>query len=589
LAQGGFWNQYLQRRVTRRRALAGAAVGGAALGAWTLVGCGGDGDGNGGDGGGQQTPSTGRILDGSQDGPAKPGGILRVRQATALPSMNVFGPGILVLAQGLTLGFTVFDHLWYTPTDTGIRELFLATQIEQPDDTTVVATIGDATFHDKAPVSGRAVKGSDVVASFKQFAAQIPIGFSWLQHVMDDIIVDPSDSSGKTVKITQKFPWAWVFTSSNAGSPLFTSILPEEILNNADLLAKDAIGSGHWILDSHDNGANIKFRKFQNFRTFQNGKDITGQPYLNGVDFRFITDENAGLAAFRAGEIDLTGFSSRKQMEDTARDMSGRIRIGEDLSRDYSCLMIRYDPPFDDIRVRQAFNLILNRDEQIQLLSNGDAVKCGPIPPAHTRYALPDDDPAMVEYWRHDIAEAKQLLDAASFDYDSEYELKHSNRPVDSELAEVLKQQYAEADVKIKLVQEDLVKWFSQTLNQSQFQLTCFQHLPYEDPDLPLRFYMAPDDPNFKDLTNFMKYREAVVDEAVLAAAQELNEEVRVEKVYEAQKVIMKQYSPMFNLYSKVNFGGSYLYVKGGITGRGSYGLFNRTTWLDDDDRRNEA
>lgn len=589
MAQGGFWNQYLQRRVTRRRALAGAAVGGAALGAWTLVGCGGDGDGNGGDGGGQQTPSTGRILDGSQDGPAKPGGILRVRQATALPSMNVFGPGILVLAQGLTLGFTVFDHLWYTPTDTGIRELFLATQIEQPDDTTVVATIGDATFHDKAPVSGRAVKGSDVVASFKQFAAQIPIGFSWLQHVMDDIIVDPSDSSGKTVKITQKFPWAWVFTSSNAGSPLFTSILPEEILNNADLLAKDAIGSGHWILDSHDNGANIKFRKFQNFRTFQNGKDITGQPYLNGVDFRFITDENAGLAAFRAGEIDLTGFSSRKQMEDTARDMSGRIRIGEDLSRDYSCLMIRYDPPFDDIRVRQAFNLILNRDEQIQLLSNGDAVKCGPIPPAHTRYALPEDDPAMVEYWRHDIAEAKQLLDAASFDYDSEYELKHSNRPVDSELAEVLKQQYAEADVKIKLVQEDLVKWFSQTLNQSQFQLTCFQHLPYEDPDLPLRFYMAPDDPNFKDLTNFMKYREAVVDEAVLAAAQELNEEVRVEKVYEAQKVIMKQYSPMFNLYSKVNFGGSYLYVKGGITGRGSYGLFNRTTWLDDDDRRNEA
>jgi hypothetical protein len=119
--------------------------------------------------------------------------------------------------------------------------------------------------------------------------------------------------------------------------------------------------------------------------------------------------------------------------------------------------------------------------------------------------------------------------------------------------------------------------------------MTCFQHLPYEDPDLPLRFYMAPDDPNFKDLTNFMKYRESVVDDAVLAAAKELDEELRVEKVYEAQKVVMSQYSPMFNLFSKINFGGSYLYVKGGITGRGSYGLFNRTTWLDDDGRRREA
>jgi ABC-type transport system substrate-binding protein len=100
---------------------------------------------------------------------------------------------------------------------------------------------------------------------------------------------------------------------------------------------------------------------------------------------------------------------------------------------------------------------------------------------------------------------------------------------------------------------------------------------------------MAPDDPRFSDLTNFMKYREAEVDDAILAAAQELNEEERVKKVQDAQKVVMKQYSPMLNLYSKINFGGSYLYVKGGITGRGSYGLFNRTTWLDDEARREEA
>ncbi len=584
MADRGFWSQYTARRITRRRALAGGAAGAAALGAWSLVGCsGGDDDGN----GPRDIPTEEAPLDGSQDGPAKPGGVLRVRQALALPSMNVFGPGILVLAQGLTLGFTVFDHLWYVPTDTGVRELFLATSIEQPDPLTINVEIGEATFHDQAPVNGRRVTPQDVVSSFKKFADQIPIGFSWLQHVMDDIVV----LDDTHLRITQKFPWAWVYTSSNAGSPLFTSILPEELLSDdmTDFRSKNAIGSGHWMLEGHDNGANLKFRRFPNFRTFQNGKDITGQPYLNGVDFRFITDENAGLAAFKAGEIDATGFTSRKQMEDTEREMSGRIRTDYDLSRDYSCLMMRYDAPFTDIRVRQAFNLIINRDDIIQFLHDGDAVKCGPIPPAHTRYALPEDDAAMQEYFRHDIAEAKKLLDAAGFDFGAEHELKHSNRPVDSDLAEVLKQQFAEADVNIKLVQEDLVKWFTQTLNQSQFQLTCFQHLPYEDPDLPLRFYMAPDDPRFADLTNFMKYREKVVDDAVLAAAQELNEEERVKKVQEAQKVVMQQYSPMLNLFSKVNFGGSYLYVKGSITGRGSYGLFNRTTWLDDEQRRQEA
>ena len=591
MGEDGFWKQYTGRRVTRRRALSAAAAGGAGIAAWSLVGCsGGDDDDGGGNGNGNETPSIEQPQDGSQDGPAKPGGILRVRQNPALPSMNVFGPGILVLAQGLTLGFTVFDHLWYVPTDTGVRENFLATKVEQPDATTVIATIGDATFHNKAPVNGRAVKGSDVVASFKQFAAQIPIGFSWLQHVMEDISVDSaSDSSGKTIKITQKFPWAWVFTSSNAGSPLFTSILPEEILNNTDLLSKDAIGSGHWRLDGHDNGANLKLRKFNEFRTFQNGKDITGQPYLNGVDLRFIADDNASRAAFVAGEIDVTGFSSRKQMEDTADQLSGKIRFDENLSRDYSTLMMRYAAPFDDERVRKAFNLLINRDEMILFLNDGDAKKAGPMPPAHTRYALPEDDPAMVEYFRTDVAEAKQLLDAYGFDYDKEYELKHSNRPVDSELAEVLKGQMAKGGVKLKLTQEDLVKWFTQTLNQSQFDLTCFQHLPYEDPDLPLRFYMAPDDPRFSDLTNFMKYRDEDVNTAILAAAQELDEETRVTKVQEAQKVVMSKYSPMLNLFSRQTFGGSYLYVKGGISGRGSYGLFNRTTWLDDEQRRQET
>jgi ABC-type transport system substrate-binding protein len=115
--------------------------------------------------------------------------------------------------------------------------------------------------------------------------------------------------------------------------------------------------------------------------------------------------------------------------------------------------------------------------------------------------------------------------------------------------------------------------------------MTCFQHLPYEDPDLPLRFYLGPEG----DRTNFMRYKEQVVDDAILAAAQELDEEARVEKVNEAQRVIMKQYAPMFNTHSNINFGGRWSYVKGSISGRGSYGLFNRTTWLDDEQRRQEA
>lgn len=576
-----YWQQ---KRISRRRVLAGAATGAAAIGAISLVGCGDSGNGGNGGGGGSRTPSSGVINDGYQDGPGKPGGVLKTRQATALPSMNPFGPGIFALAQQLTLGFTVFDHMWYVPTDTGEVELFLATALEQPDDLTVIATIGDATFHDKPPVNGRKVLASDIAASYKRFRAEAPIGYSWLHDVMEDVVA----TDDKTVKITQKFPWAWVFTSSNAGSPISSSILPEEILDDTDLLQRDAIGSGHWILDRHENGANIRFSRFPNFRTFQNGRDITGQPFLNGVQFRFITDDNAALAAFRDKQIDTYGFDGRKQMEDAVAQFGDEIVVGEDLARDYYTFMLHYEPPFNDERVRKAFNLLMNRDEILLLMRDGDAVKAGPIPPVHKRYALPEDDPDLQEYFRHDVAEARQLLEQANFDFDREYELKHSNRDGDSKLAQILQAQLREGGVKIKLTQEDLVRWFSQTLNQHQFLMTCFLHLAYEDPDLPLRFYIGGDEATGRP-NNFMDYADPEVDAAVIAAARELDEEARVQKVYDAQRVIMRKYAPMLNVMSNINFGGRFAYVKGSITGRGSYGLFNRTTWLDDEGRRQET
>lgn len=560
-----YWNS---RRITRRRALAGGAAGAAALGAWTLVGC---------DSGGSNGPDPSRtsvVTDGSQDGTPKPGGILNVRQNPALPTLNPFGPGIFSLAQQLFLGFTVFDHMWYVPTDTGITELFLATKLEQPDALTLIATIGDATFHDKEPVNGRKITAEDVAASYKRYRAEAPIGYSWLHDVLKDVVAVDE----KTVKFTQERPWAWIFTSSNAGSPISSSILPKEILDNADLLGKDAIGSGHWMLDSHENGANIKLRKFPNFRQFAGTESIAGQPFLDGIDFKFIADDTVAQTAFKAGEIDITGFSSKRQAEDTKNELGDKIEIGGDLSRDYITLMMKYVAPFTDIRVREAFNKLIDRDEAILLLEDGNAQKCGPMPPAHTRYVLPENDPVLKEYFTTDIAKAKQLLEAAAFDFDQEYVIKHSNRPVDSELAQVLQQQMGRGGVKIKLEQQDLIKWFTQTLNQHDYQLTCFNHLPYEDPDLPLRFYMATPDGEIK---NFMEYEEPKVTDACLAAAGELDEEARIEKVYEAQRVIMREYAPMLNILSDIGYAGRYSYVKGSITGRGSFGLFNRTTWLD--------
>jgi peptide/nickel transport system substrate-binding protein len=563
------------QRVSRRRLLGGVAVAGAAVAAVGVVGCGGAKKTTSGNGSPVASAPSVVVQDGTQDGPPTHlGGILNQQQSLgALPSMNPFGPSILPIYQGLFLGFTVFDHMWYVPTDTGVRELFLATSVEQPDPLTIICKIGDAVFHNKQPVNGRAVTAADIAASYKMFAQQLPVGFDYLHDVMQDVVA----VDDHTVKITQKRPWAWAFTSSNAGSPWTSSILPQEILDKSDFLAKDAIGSGQWVLASHDNGANVKLRKFDKFRQFAGTRSVPGQPYLDGIDFKLIADGAPGLAAFKAGQIDTYGFQNKTESEDTKSTLGDKIVVGSDLARDYFVLMLKYEPPFNDIRVRQAFNLLIDRDEIMQLMEEGSALKCPPVPPAHLKYQLPESDSDLQSYFKHDVAEAKKLLDAAGFDYSQTIEFKHSVRPSDAQVSQILQQQLKAGGVKTNLVPEDLVKWFSQSLGTGNFHMTAFDQIAYEDPDLPLRFYAAGEG----NMKNFMGYSNDAVTQAILSAAEELDETARIQKVLTAQKAIIKDWAPMLNLYSPINYSARYSYVKGSIVGRGSVGLFARTIWLD--------
>src|SRR3990172_1422826 len=111
------YERFLRQRLSRRRLLRGAA--GATLGAAgvALVGCAGE--------GGRGQPSrTGTPV---AEGTPRPGGTLRLRQDLVFPNLSPLEPGLANVAQGLFTGFTVFDHLWYVPTDTGGGVPLLAT------------------------------------------------------------------------------------------------------------------------------------------------------------------------------------------------------------------------------------------------------------------------------------------------------------------------------------------------------------------------------------------------------------------------------------------------------------------------------
>ena len=180
-------DNYWTRRINRRRVLAGSGTAAIGIGAFALTGCGDDG----GSTSGKATPTQAGVQVGTATAatptPAaenvKKDGVYHARQGGPWASNNPYKG----LDSGLTHGFLAFDHLWYTPLDTGIRENFLATSIEQPDPLHFTVKIGEAFFHNKPPVNGRKITAQDVKASYETAAKQTKISNSswWTRKASD--------------------------------------------------------------------------------------------------------------------------------------------------------------------------------------------------------------------------------------------------------------------------------------------------------------------------------------------------------------------------------------------------------------------
>ena len=195
-------SNYWTRQLPRRRLLAGGTTAALGAAAWALTGCSDSDDDDGEDatptGGGGTRPGTPTAPTPTTAGEViNKDGINKVRQSAIFATINPYAG----LDSGLTWGFTIFDHLWYVPLDTGIRENFLATNIEQQDATHFTVTIGESFFHDKPPINGRPVKAQDIKASFESAAKQTKISnTSWWTEVLDTITTPDEKTLNFTLK-----------------------------------------------------------------------------------------------------------------------------------------------------------------------------------------------------------------------------------------------------------------------------------------------------------------------------------------------------------------------------------------------------
>jgi peptide/nickel transport system substrate-binding protein len=189
-----------------------------------------------------------------------------------------------------------------------------------------------------------------------------------------------------------------------------------------------------------------------------------GAPYVETLLFRIIPEATTRVAGLESGDIDVITNVEPRDME--RLEASGNFVIDGVLFQGiepYSPMNVSR-PPFDDVRVRQAFNYAVNRDVLIKVVALGYAEpQYGPISPTVHGYW-----PGVEEIgYTYDLDKAKALMAEAGWeDTNGDGILEKDGKPLKLVLytdpstearvkvAVILQQQYRElgADVEIRQV-----------------------------------------------------------------------------------------------------------------------------------------
>ena len=286
----------------------------------------------------------------------------------------------------------------------------LAERWEYKNPTTLVFYLRKGVkFHNKPPVNGREVTADDVKWSLERFAAKS--GFrSRFEPVQSIDVVDRY-----TVRITLKEPFVPIL--NHLANPTYTAILPREAEEKfKDFNHPDAvIGTGPFVLKSYQKGVKAVFERNPDYF-------MKGLPYLDSVIIEITPDQSARLSLLRAGKVELGhmgGFASAEEGKSLQKTNPELVVTPTPIIGQGTIYMRTDQPPFNDVRVRRAVALAIDRKGWNDGLLYGEGcIDTGPVPCAMKEWKLEalKLEPGRAKYLTgYDPAEAKKLLAEAGF------------------------------------------------------------------------------------------------------------------------------------------------------------------------------
>lgn len=234
---------------------------------------------------------------------------------------------------------------------------------------------------------GRPITADDVIFSFKRITD--PKDPKASATALEGLI---SEKMKATDPQTIVFPFKTGFaTFPDSVAQYTTGIVPK------DYDPAKPVSSGPFMLASFDPGKQSKFDANPKYWR-------KGQPYVDSVTIIDFPDDSARVNALLGGQVDAIDQLPLGQIK--VIEANPELKVLESKTGGWTPFTMRVDqPPFDDVKVRQAFRLIVNRQQLVdQVLGGHGTVGNDMYAPFDACY--PSDLPQRTQ----NIPEAKRLL-----------------------------------------------------------------------------------------------------------------------------------------------------------------------------------
>jgi len=301
----------------------------------------------------------------------------------------------------------------YIPTDLLRGELAERWEWKENPLRLIVTLRTGVMFPEKPGVmKAREFVADDVVYAFKRLAGSPKATKNYFDYVKD---VTAPDKHTVVFEMNDfNAEWDYRF-----GYGYYSAIIPKEVVEAGASNWKNVNGTGPFRLTDYVQGNSETFEKNPDYwdKEVIDGKKYK-LPYVDKVVYHTIKDEATRITMLRTGKIDLME-AVRWQDYETLKQAVPDLKWNKVLASAGTFLAMRVDTkPFDDIRVRRAMNVAINKEEIVKAYYNGNAeLFAYPEQPDYGAYFQPlDEQPASVqELFKYDPVKAKKLLAEAGY------------------------------------------------------------------------------------------------------------------------------------------------------------------------------